>query len=103
MMRGQFTSEHKQSKLVIACSIILPVVGHICDLLLEHSILDGNGSLAIMVGLLSSAIASCGYSYSRGQVKSAEAQAEAIKKKSLVVLSKKQRVGSGEPKERVEG
>ena len=93
-MQGRYTSEHRQSKLVIICSIVLPVVGLICDLLLEHSILDGNGTLAVMVGLLSSAIASVGYSSSRAQVKSAEAQAEAIKKKSVVLLSEKRPNGS---------
>lgn len=101
-MQGKYTSEHKQSRLVISCSIILPVIGLICDLLLEHSILDGNGPLAVMVGLISSAIASFGYSCSRAQVKSAEAQADAIKKKSVVVLSEKRPrgsvKGSGSPK-----
>ena len=94
MSKGVKTSEYKQSWLVVACSVALPVVGLICDLLLEHKVLSGNGTIALVVGLLSSAIASAGYSYSRAVAKSAESEADAIKKKSIVVLSEKRPSGS---------
>lgn len=93
-MKGRHTSEHKQSKFVIACSIILPVIGLICEMVTEYNILDGNGTLAMMVGLMSSAIASAGYSSSRAAVKAAEAQASAIKKKPVVILSEKRSADS---------
>ena len=74
-IKGNTTSEHGKSNAVIILSIVLPVVALICDLLVNESIATGTG--AIVAGLLSSAIASAGYSSSRGRVKSAEALASA--------------------------
>ena len=87
-MQGKHTSEYRQSKLVVGASIVLPVLGLICELLVEHRLLESGGILAVGAGLLSSAIASAGYSFSRAKTKSAEAHAEALKKKSIVFLSK---------------
>jgi len=78
MTEGQKTSEHKQSKLVIILSILLPVCSLVLDLLTEQNIL--NGTVLAVAGLISSALASMGYSYSRGVVK-------ASKKRPVVVLS----------------
>ena len=73
---GKETTEFKKSKFVIAASVILPIAAMLCDLLVNHSIIAG--SMAMVAGLISSAIASAGYSYSRGRAKSGEARAEAI-------------------------
>lgn len=93
-MQGKHTSEHKQSKIVVVTSIVLPLLGLLCELLVDGKILTANSTAAIVAGLISSAIASAGYSSSRAKVKSAEAKAEALKKKSLVFLSKKKGEGA---------
>ena len=79
MSEGQKTSEYKKSSVVIWLSILLPIVALACDLLVNNSIATGTG--ALIAGLLSSAIASAGYSASRGRVKSSEVIAGQIKKK----------------------
>ena len=79
MSEGQKTSEYKKSSVVIWLSILLPIVALACDLLVNNSIATGTG--ALIAGLLSSAIASAGYSTSRGRVKSSEVIADQIKKK----------------------
>ena len=79
MSEGQKTSEYKKSSVVIWLSILLPIVALACDLLVNNSIATGTG--ALIAGLLSSAIASAGYSTSRGRVKSSEVIAGQIKKK----------------------
>ena len=79
MSEGQKTSEYKKSSVVIWLSILLPIVALACDLLGNNSIATGTGPL--IAGLLSSAIASAGYSTSRGRVKSSEVIAGQIKKK----------------------
>ena len=73
--KGNKTSEHGKSNAVIILSIVLPLVALICDLLINEDIATGTG--AIVAGLLSSAIASAGYSSSRARVKSAEVLASA--------------------------
>ena len=79
MSEGQKTSEYKKSSVVIWLSILLPIVALACDLLVNNSIATGTG--ALIAGLLSSAIASAGYSTSRGRVKTSEVIAGQIKKK----------------------
>ena len=76
---GKKTSEFKKSKLVIALSVVLPVIAFVCDLLVNNSI--ATGTAAMVAGLLSSAIASAGYSSARGKVKSSEAFSSSLKKK----------------------
>ena len=76
---GKKTSEFKKSKLVIALSVVLPVIAFVCDLLVNNSI--ATGTAAMVAGLLSSAIASAGYSSARGKVKSSEACSSSLKKK----------------------
>lgn len=76
---GQKTSEHAKSSAVIGLSVVLPVIALVCDLLVNHSIATGTG--AIIAGLISSAIASAGYSHSRGRVKASEAILAATDKK----------------------
>lgn len=94
-MQGKYTSEYKQSRAVVIASVVLPIVGLMCELLVEHSILESGGVLAVAAGLISSAIASAGYSSSRARTKSAELQSEALKKKSIVFLSEKDKKRSG--------
>ena len=67
---GKKTSEFKKSKLVIALSVVLPVLALVCDLLVNNSI--ATGTAAVIAGLISSAIASAGYSSARGRVKSSQ-------------------------------
>ena len=76
---GKKTSEFKKSKLVIALSVVLPEIAFVCDLLVNNSI--ATGTAAMVAGLLSSAIASAGYSSARGKVKSSEAFSSSLKKK----------------------
>jgi len=83
LTKGAKTSEGRRSAFVVAASIIMPILGILCDLLLDHKIVDG--TMAMATGLVASAIASSGYSYSRAAVKRAHVQAEAIKKKPVVL------------------
>ena len=76
---GKKTSEFKKSKLVIALSVVLPVIAFVCDLLVNNSI--ATGTAAMVAGLLSSAIASAGYSSARGKVMASEAFSSSLKKK----------------------
>jgi len=85
---GNETSEGKTSNLVIFFSIFLPMLAILCEMLLEHHLI--NGTAAVVAGLLSASLASAGYSHSRGTVKKAFAQADAIKKKPVVLLSERQ-------------
>ena len=87
-IRGSETSEGKTSATVIFFSIFLPILAILCELLLEHHLI--NGTAAVVAGLVSASLASAGYSHSRGTVKKAFAQADAIKKKPVVLLSEKQ-------------
>ena len=79
MSQGKETSEFKKSKMVMILSVTLPVIALICDLLINNSIATGTG--AVIAGLVSSAIASAGYSQSRGKVKASQIIGESIKKK----------------------
>ena len=88
LIRGEKTSEGKTSNLVIFFSLFMPVVALLCDLLMEQHLI--NGTAAVVAGLLSAGLTSAGYSVSRGSVKKAFAQADAIKKKPVVLLSEKQ-------------
>tara|TARA_R110002020_G_scaffold247905_4_gene461959 strand:+ start:20994 stop:21245 length:252 start_codon:yes stop_codon:yes gene_type:complete len=78
---GNKTSEFKKSKLVITLSVVLPVLALVCDLLVNNSI--ATGTAAVIAGLISSAIASAGYSSARGRVKSSQVISESmlVKKK----------------------
>lgn len=84
---GKSTSEGRKSNLVVGLSVVLPVIAMIADVLLEQKVLSQNGTLGLVAGLVSSAIASAGYSYSRATVKKAHAHADALKKKPLVLFS----------------
>jgi hypothetical protein len=91
---GENTSEGRKSSLVVSLSLILPVMALIADLLLEQKVLSQNGTLALIAGLFSSAVASAGYSYSRATVKKAHAHADALKKKPVVLFSKEDSSGT---------
>ena len=78
---GNKTSEFKKSKLVITLSVVLPVLALVCDLLVNNSI--ATGTAAVIAGLISSAIASAGYSSARGRVKSSQ-----VSSKSMLVKKK---------------
>jgi hypothetical protein len=79
MSEGKKTSEYKKSRMVIILSVVLPVVALVCDLLINNSV--ATGTAAVIAGLVSSAIASAGYSGSRGRVKASEVIASQIQKK----------------------
>ncbi len=87
LIRGTGTSEGRRSAVVVGASIMLPVLGLLCELLLEKELIDG--TIAVAAGLVASAIASAGYSHSRATVKRAHAQAAAIKKKPVVLWQEK--------------
>jgi hypothetical protein len=90
---GKDTTEHKQSSLVMAMSVILPIVALACDLLVGEDILAGG--LAVVAGLLSSAIASAGYSYSRGRAKAEESRVAAIRASRAIVSDAAKKKVSG--------
>ena len=77
--KGKETSEHGNSYTVIVLSVVLPMLALACDILVNENIATGTG--AIVAGLISAAIASAGYSQSRGRVKAAEALAASVDKK----------------------
>jgi len=79
MSEGKKTSEYKKSRFVIVLSVLLPLIALVCDLLINNSI--ATGTAAVIAGLVSSAIASAGYSSARGRVKASEAIASQIQKK----------------------
>jgi hypothetical protein len=87
LIRGAGTSEGRRSAFVVAASIIMPILGLLCELLLDHKVIDG--TVAMATGLVASAIASAGYSHSRATVKRAHMQSEAIKKKPVVLWQEK--------------
>ena len=92
-IKGSSTSEGKASGLVIFFSLLMPVVALLCDLLLEQNLV--NGTAAVVAGLVSASLASVGYSSSRASVKKAFAQADAVKKKPVVLLSERQSTKDG--------
>tara|TARA_R110002020_G_scaffold47400_1_gene134943 strand:- start:1891 stop:2148 length:258 start_codon:yes stop_codon:yes gene_type:complete len=76
---GTETTEYKGFNFVKLVSVVLPIIAMLCDVLVNQSVLAGTG--AVIAGVVSTAIASAGYSHSRGRVKGSEAIAESIKKK----------------------
>ena len=77
--QGTATTEYKGFTFVKALSVILPIIALLCDVLVNQSVIAGTG--AVIAGVISTAIASAGYSHSRGKVKSSEALAQGFKKK----------------------
>tara|TARA_R110002110_G_scaffold25389_7_gene94287 strand:- start:389 stop:643 length:255 start_codon:yes stop_codon:yes gene_type:complete len=77
---GKETSEWQGFNFVKVMGLVLPVVALVCDLLVNNGIFIG--SAAAIAGMVSTAIASAGYSQSRARVKSSEAMVEGLKKKS---------------------
>jgi hypothetical protein len=75
-MSGKHTSEFAQSKWVGIASVVLPTIAVLIDQLTQAGALSG--TWLMIGGLISSAIASAGYSYSRGKTKSAEAVAASV-------------------------
>lgn len=77
--QGIETSEHKGFTFVKVLSVVLPVIALLCDILVNQSVIAGTG--AAIAGVISTAIASAGYSHSRGRVKGSEILAASLKKK----------------------
>lgn len=80
MRPGIETSEHKGFGFVKIISILLPIIAFACDILVNQSVIAGTG--AAIAGMVSTAIASAGYSHSRGRVKGSEIIAAGLKKKA---------------------
>ena len=87
LIRGKDTSEGRRSAFVVGASVILPILSLLCEIILNQQLVDG--TVAVAAGLVSSAIASLGFSHSRATVKRAHMQAEAIKKKPVVLWQEK--------------
>ena len=76
MSEGKQTSEFKQSKWIGIAGVVLPTLAVLIDQLTASGALSG--TWLMIGGLISSAIASAGYSYSRSKTKSAQAIASSM-------------------------